>query len=157
LENVRERLLSLVRAQPGLCMSNAADHLGVNLGTAKYHADRLVRDGLLAVEPTGRQRRLRPAHVPSDHATRLALLRGDPARALASEVLREPGVPVRELCDRLGFTPRIVYYQSEHLVRAGLLREETVGREKRFHPASCLRALLEEVQPPATAPVEDAC
>lgn len=56
---LRQALLGLVADDPGIHVAEAARRLDVSASKARYHVDRLVEEGLIAAETTGRSKRLR--------------------------------------------------------------------------------------------------
>jgi predicted transcriptional regulator len=131
---VRNRILALVRENPGLCLSDAAERMGVARNTVRHHLRILARVGLIRVAneanlkvyyPAGAQ----PLKVPAwlrRNETCLAILRAvaESATGLAREDVRTllPDLP-----------DRTRNYHLQRLVSVGaLVQVEDQGGSKRF-------------------------
>lgn len=117
---VRQRMMDVVLAQPGLTMRELQRELGLANGATMHHLRALEKAGIVRVVPDGMLRRLYPV----GHA------RVDPVPALADRVLRvvqEQGETTpAHVAAAVGATRQAVHYHLQKMIRDGRLhaREE---------------------------------
>jgi len=128
---VRDRLLGLIAARPGINKISACQTLGVAWGTISYHVDRLRRTGRIEVEHVGRDAALFPVGMsPSLKRSSLAL-REDAARRLLGVLAQWRQGSLGELSRALGVSRKVGRRLILDLVAAGLLaNQRTAGRPR---------------------------
>ena len=139
----RDEVFQLVRAEPGISLTDIAQRTGLGWGTAVYHLDRLERGGFLMSERNGGRRCYFPVgRVPKDARPSLGALQQETTRNVASFVVERPGATQTELADALGMTPSAASKQVSKLESIGLLRREREWKTVRLHPEPKLSELL---------------
>ena len=147
----RDEVFQLVRAEPGISLTDVAARTGLGWGTAVYHLDRLERAGFLMSERSGGRRCYFPVGtVPKDARPSLGALQQETTRSVASFVVERPGATQTELADALGMTASAASKQVSKLESIGLVRREREWKTVRLHPEPKLAQLL---TPAATTPM----
>ena len=143
LENQRrERVIGMVRAQPGIGPQEIADALGTGWGVTIYHLDKLERAGLITSQRSGHHRcYFVPGAMPRDDQKAVALFRGDTTRRVAQLVQQQPGLTQSELCRALGLSASAGSKQVSRLEAAALVRREASLDGNRLFPEPTLAAL----------------
>jgi predicted transcriptional regulator len=118
----RERLLDLIRSQPGLHKSALCQETGLAWGTVDYHLRLLRRGNLVSQHVDGRTTRVFPADL-RHRQSLLAALADEPAARIAAAVHQAPQ-RAGALSDRLGLSPKVVRRHLARLLREGLLVRE---------------------------------
>ena len=126
-QKVRERIMALVAARPGIHLRGIQAELGTGVGATKYHLGVLVQAGFLRVH------RLPGAlcYVAGDAATPFnvgatAALRSRRARNLLQAIVDKPGQHALQLSHRCAVKPGVTYYHLRRMANVGLveLRQE---------------------------------
>lgn len=134
-----QRLLAIVRAEPGLCLQELADRIGLTRTAAIYHVRNLSKRGYLSCVRQGRRvMHFVPDATRPPERTMLGLLRLTTVRTVLDELHRDPGVSWRTLARKLDMAPHTIRWHVSRLRREGVLevlpRENGLGREVRIHP-----------------------
>lgn len=153
-----QRLHDIVRTNPGICLQEIADRMGLSRSATVHHVRRLVRRQFLVVVPQGR----RAAHFVADHSlkhterTLLSLLRQQTTRTILGEIQREPTIAWNELARRLRVGSHSIRWHIARLRRAGLVEVHPDGDDGRSHRVALLpelqRHLRDQASTPAGAP-----
>lgn len=148
----RDGVYQLVRAEPGISLSDIASRSGLGWGTAVYHLERLEKAGFVTSERSGGRRCYFPiGEVPKDARPHLGALQQDALRDLASLVVERPGVTQSELAEALGITPGAASKQVSKLESVGLVRREREWKTVRLHPEPALTQILAPMPSEAVA------
>lgn len=142
--NLREAVLALVAADPGLRHAELVRRLGRGNGTVEHHVRTLLAEGRLARLRRGGSTGYYPASMPEGHARLRLALQGATARRLAETLAREPGLRLTEAARRAGVSSPTAHYHLRRLVAAGVLR----GDAGRFEVAPAALPLLAAAAPP---------
>lgn len=134
------RVWAFVDAHPGVTMSAAREALGMGWGTFYHHLQKLLRVGVIQAAKFGRRRllysrsteNLRPSIAWSD------VVYGDSARRIAQAIASQPGMSILELSERLGETPRVVYYHVRRMSLHGLVTSSSPTRYRHLSPTPVL-------------------
>lgn len=144
----RDGVFQLVRAEPGISLTDVASRTGLGWGTVVYHLDRLERAGFVMSERNGGRRCYFPVGtVPKDARPSLGALQQETTRSVASFVAERPGATQTELAEALGLTASAASKQVSKLESVGLVRREREWKTVRLHPEPKLAQMLT----PATA------
>lgn len=139
----RERVVSLVRARPGIGPQEIGKALGMNWGVTSYHLDRLEGAGLLTSQRVGQHRcYFVPGAVPRDAQAKVGLFRGDTTRRVAELVREKPGIGQSELAAALGLSASATSKQLSRLEKEALVRREASGNGMRLFPQPALDSAL---------------
>lgn len=139
----RDGVFQLVRAQPGISLTDVASRTGLGWGTTVYHLDRLERAGFVTSERDGGRRRYFPVGtVPKEARPSLGALQQETTRSVASFVVERPGATQTELAEALGLTASAASKQVSKLESVGLVRREREWKTVRLHPEPKLAEML---------------
>ncbi|HET6403530.1 MAG TPA: MarR family transcriptional regulator [Candidatus Thermoplasmatota archaeon] len=146
----RDEVFKLVRAEPGISLTDVAQRCGLGWGTTVYHLDRLERAGFVASERSGGRRLYFPVGaVAKDARPSLGALQQETTRSVASFVAQRPGATQSELAEALGLTASAASKQVSKLESVGLVRREREWKTVRLHPEPKLAELLAPTSSPA--------
>lgn len=136
LNSRRSQLYELVRAEPGIHLSDLVRRSGLGWGAALYHLGVLEKNRVLvAHDEGGFKRYFANGMHPREEMRRLVALRHEAAKALFDAVQAGPGRNGRELAATLGLSPSTLARASERLEEAGLVRRVRAGRRVLYFPA----------------------
>ncbi|MGQ0536904.1 MAG: winged helix-turn-helix transcriptional regulator [Methanobacteriota archaeon] len=145
----RRRILDVIRDKPGIKITDLCRETGSGWGTVKYHLHLLEKAGLVLSRPTARDRLLFASDFPEESLPVTEVLRQGRAEKLAIEILREPGVVQKDLCERVQMTRKIIRRYIDLLESAGLVSVEREARFQRHYPGP---RLVEHLAPKPSAP-----
>lgn len=133
---LRQEILRVVEATPGVNMKALADHLDVQPSTVIWHAGMLQRAGLLRTEKVAG---LRVFYLPAGLKARsrgieAALLHHEAARRIRDAVSGNPGATFAGLADLLGMNPSALRWHVRRLVEGGVLCQDRQGRLALLYP-----------------------
>ncbi|HEX9815906.1 MAG TPA: helix-turn-helix domain-containing protein, partial [Candidatus Thermoplasmatota archaeon] len=132
----RDRITTLVRAEPGITPSEHQTALGGDFKTIVYHLRVLERNKMVSSLVDGRHRRFFPTEQVSwGERGRLAALRNTKTRELYSLLLEEPGLAPKEISQRIGLSRPTVYWHVDRLERVGLVAHDKEAGRARFYPS----------------------
>lgn len=142
--DVRQRVRELIEAEPGVCLTEVRDRLGIAIGQVVWHKDVLAAHGVIVTRRHNKAGRYYPVALGRAYADHDVALREPSTFAVWEAVRNTPGLPVSHLAARLPFGRQNVSYQLARLRRVGLARSERGPRNARVNyaePAACgLRA-----------------
>lgn len=135
LNRRRNDLYELVRAEPGIHLSDLVRRCGLGWGAALYHLGVLEKSRVLVAHAEGGFKRYyaNGAHGRAE-MVRFAALRHDSARVLLEAVQSQPGRSGRELSQSLRLSSSSLARATGRLEGAGLLRRERAGRRVLYFP-----------------------
>jgi predicted transcriptional regulator len=144
LENEnRKALLKIVRENPGAPISELSDAVGLGWGATVYHLERLEAEGYLASQHEGKRRCF---YCPGTQAAEdaLGLLRDERARAVAEQILEDPGATQSDVADGIATSSATVHRRVEKLADADLVEANREGRCVEYRPTERLETLLDD-------------
>lgn len=144
--DTRDAIHRLAREEPGLAVGDMSRRLGLTISTVSYHLTRLATEGVIATVVKGRRRLVFSAQTEVDrlYAEAAAILRGATALRTATTVRNHPGISITELIERVGESPRAVYYHVKILSEARLVASASPRRYRQLRPTAMLEALLDD-------------
>lgn len=142
---MRQRLLDLVRRQPGSRPAELSRQLAANRGTTQYYLTLLERSGHVEALRIHRTTRYFAADQNPAERPLLAIILQGRALEVVREVCRHPGVSQHALTQGLPISRRLFRKYANHLIRAGLLHEVRDAHTKRLFPQPRLHELLRKV------------
>lgn len=143
---VRDDILSTVAREPGISASELGRRAQCGWGTLVYHLSVLERERMVWSAREGRHRRyFAQGRVNYSDRDALGLLRNVASRRLADAILQQPGVIQKDLSRSLKLAPSTVAWHVDRLVRTGLLRKVSEGRQVRYYPSQRLETLVSQV------------
>jgi predicted transcriptional regulator len=138
-----QRLRELVLANPGMCLQEIADRLGLSRSATVHHVRRLIRRGVLVAVRQGR----RASHFVAEHPLKtnerslLSLIRLTTTKNILAELSREPTLAWNEIARRLRIGAHSVRWHISRLRREGVLEVHPEG-EGRAHRVAVAPELL---------------
>lgn len=146
LENaIRDDILHVVGAQPGISASELGRRLECGWGTLVYHLTVLERMKLLSSAREGRHKRFFvQGRINYSDKGALAILANPAARIILDAVRQHPGIIQKDLGDRVGLSAGTVAWHVERLAANGLVVKQEDGRSVRYHPSDRLIELTRE-------------
>lgn len=130
----RQRMLELVRQDPGIDVRTVAAELGCSWTKAAYHAARLQSAGHIVDRLIRGRRVLFPSGGTQGKETAFVLLRDGIHRRAFDEISRRPGIGRDFLAATLGVHPSHVSRVAKALSQAGLVEFTKEGPRVTFHP-----------------------
>lgn len=126
---LRRRLYVLVQDYPGLHVRELARRLGVKVRGVEYHADVLLREGVLEESRDGAYQRLFPNRrelpLTDEERAALGVLRMPVPLALVLALLDEPnGLGHAELCRRTAASKANASHHLKRLIDCGLVTHD---------------------------------
>ena len=131
MSETRDRVLDLVRSEPGVSKSEIARRLGIGWGTVGYHLHRLQKHRLLRIHDTGYRTLVVPSMHGEEAASVFAALREPVNQDLLQSVHEAGDAGLMELADEHGLSRKVVRRRLGQLMQAGLL-ERQAGHRGRF-------------------------
>lgn len=107
-EATRDRIVELVRGEPGIHTLEISKRLDLAWSTVAYHLRVLTKERRLSIVKELRERRAFPMETPDFCRGWLSTLRDEDASKVLGALLERPGQSVPELSQHLGFTHKIV-------------------------------------------------
>jgi len=135
----RNQLYDIVRAEPGIHLSDLVRRSGLGWGAALYHLSVLEKNRVLVAQAQGGFKRyFANGQQSRQDMQRMAALRHGASKALFEAVQRAPGSSGRELAAMLGLSPSSLARASGRLEDAGLVVRVREGRRMKYYasPAS---------------------
>jgi hypothetical protein len=121
---IRQRLLEIVRAEPGLGLSAIAKRAGVIVSHADYHLVALVEFGMIVRVKVGGRTGFFPADGGAQDDRVRRLLQRNPQTRHVMEVLRaRPSASVRQVAAACGMSPGGAHWHIRRIKESGLLPE----------------------------------
>jgi len=131
--DMRSRVLRFVAECPGTFASEAGRGIGVPQATTEYHLARLERQGILTSRVyLGRKRYFYASGISFQHQLMSCLLRQPAELRVLAHLMARPASTLTDLCSGLELPKSTLWYQLRRLVDARAVREEAVGRTKRY-------------------------
>ncbi len=137
---LRERLHTMIRENPGITPSQLKNATGAGWGTIVHHLMVMEREDLVASKIQGRFRRFFIAdEIPPAERASLALLANKRTQEIYTNLIDAPGLATGELADRVGVTPAGALKHLNQLEEIGLLERRRDGRYVRYYPVQGFR------------------
>lgn len=130
----RRKIFEIVSRFPGAYLREIQKEAGLETGVLEYHLEYLVKKGILSSEIDGRYRRYFVSEeVHYLDRKILGLLRQRIPRGIVMHLLLNPSCRFQELLKKFHISKSTLSFHLKKLTRAGILDEETVGREKCYN------------------------
>lgn len=155
---LRQQILAIVKAQPGIPIGELMSRLGIGWGTVYHHISKLTRAGLIRTHASGRRRLVFPSPfaVEPQDAPAYAIVHGATAQRVARAIVEKPGRSITDLCAELNESARVVYYHVKRLLDAGLVTSSSKTRHNDLRGTQRLEDLLTQLARAAHEPVPPA-
>lgn len=133
---VRQRILDLVEANPGLHYRALVRGVDKGKGTVEYHLRILEDHGYVRTHRAGGYVTYYPAGHSRDAMEAQSVLRSDTARKLLQAVLATPGATVAQLAERMGLSYGAVSHHVKRFEDAGLVTVDKLPGGARTTPTA---------------------
>ncbi|MBI2078268.1 MAG: winged helix-turn-helix transcriptional regulator [Euryarchaeota archaeon] len=150
---IREGLVQLIKADPGITPPELQAHLQVGWTTIVYHLHVLERNKLVSSLIDGRHKRFFPVGE-INHGKRglIAALKNSRTKQLYEHILGQPGVIQKELVAGLGVSLPSTLWHIERLEKAGLVGHDKHGRKVHYY-ANPIESLVDRYDPTSAVEV----
>ncbi|MCA1812824.1 MAG: winged helix-turn-helix transcriptional regulator [Halobacteriales archaeon] len=136
LNERRNQLYDIVRAEPGIHLSDLVRRSGLGWGAALYHLSVLEKNRVLVAQAQGGFKRyFANGQQSRQDMQRTSALRHAASKALFEAIQHAPGCSGRELASMLGLSPSSLARASGRLEDAGLVVRVREGRKMRYFAA----------------------
>jgi DNA-binding transcriptional ArsR family regulator len=132
---VRESIVGLVQAEPGIHAQRLRRELGLGWGTLAHHLRVLETWGLVALLRDGNKVKAFPSEWSPAERRRAAALASPGTSQVYQAITETPGAEQRQLAVTVGRSHPTVIWHAERLEKAGLIRVERRGRRTSYFPA----------------------
>lgn len=124
--DLRNRMVELVKDEPGINEKALADRLDVHPSTVAYHARLLEKGDMIIREAQGREtlHYCNGGHTDSLERTLRRAVRREAKRRVISTCQDHPGLSVSEVADELECHPSTVTRHADCLVEQGILADQ---------------------------------
>jgi DNA-binding transcriptional ArsR family regulator len=137
----RQAIYDAIQDDPGLCTSEICDRVDAAWGTAVYHLKVLEDNHFVVSMKHGRHRRFFEnggKHKGEKEA--VATLQNETTAEIYDTIRSDPGLPQKEIADRVDLTPQALAWHLNRLKEAQLLEKERDGRVVRHYAGSDVAA-----------------
>ncbi|WP_128860098.1 winged helix-turn-helix transcriptional regulator [Methanocella paludicola] len=120
---------------PGCTAPEVARGRGLNIGTARYHIQRLQNEGRIVLQKIGKYTRIFVnSHTYNDREKLIAShLRSDSSRKILGAIMDTPGISNQKLSDMLGMEKSLVFRYMQKLLDDGIVTCEWEGKNKLYY------------------------
>ncbi|MDD5503039.1 MAG: winged helix-turn-helix transcriptional regulator [Candidatus Thermoplasmatota archaeon] len=135
LENkVRDRILGMIKSNPGASMSDIMREAGLSWSSAVYHLTVLERESHIVSVRKGRERMFFPKEKSRMEYERDAVLKNLSTAQIYKLIQKNPGIIQKYISEEMGMKHPSVNWHIGRLKEAGLVREERAGRSTQYFP-----------------------
>lgn len=125
----RLAIYEAVQADPGLCTREIAERVDVAWGTTVYHLKVLEDHHYVTTLKHGRHRRyFENGGTHHGDKEALATLQNEKTAEVLATVRDEPGLPQKEIAERVDLTPQALAWHMKRLVELDLVEKQRDGR-----------------------------
>jgi predicted transcriptional regulator len=149
-ENQNKRgVMAYVSGNPGCTAPELARDRDMNIGTARYHIQRLQGEGRIVLERIGKYSRIFVnSHTYDDREKLIAShLHSGSSRLIISTIMEMPGVSNQMLSEKLGMEKSLVYRYMQKLLEDGVVTFEWEGKNKLYYIDTTAREALIKLMP----------
>ncbi|MDG6225126.1 MAG: hypothetical protein QCI82_06395 [Candidatus Thermoplasmatota archaeon] len=133
---VRKRIFEHIRANPGLHFRGISRDLEVAVGQLDFHINAMIKAEMITSEHVdGHVRYYVRDSFSRDEKKALSILRREIPRGIVLYLIEHPGSNPSRILESFSFTSATLSYHLRRLEGMGILRAETVGRERFYHVA----------------------
>lgn len=139
----RTELYGLVAANPGVRLQDLCEETGLSRTAVTHHLRLLEQQHLIVSERMGRSRHYyeNGGRYERQKKDAYAILQNDRSKDIARQILVNPGIIQKGLCDALDVRASIVHWHVKRLQEASLVEAVRDGRTVSYFPAGDLRQL----------------
>lgn len=153
LENERRaRIFELIRANPGIHLSEIARELDFAWGTTLHHLRKLRADHLILYKEMGHHKSffVNGSGLSEKQMEAMSLIKNGTLSRLAQYLETHPRVSLKELSEALQISPPLAAFHIRKLEKAGLVQKVRDGKSVRLSTTQALPAgFLQTIAAPA--------
>jgi len=132
-QETRERISEYIRTNPGLHLRGIVRRMSLSVGVVEYHVHRLLRAGRIAFVSFGSKKMYySPGRLNERDINLIVTLRDRVTRSIVLQLISRPGLRFTDMLADLGTSKSTLSFHLNRLVRAEILDQDVVGREKFF-------------------------
>lgn len=134
---------------PGCTAPELSRGRDLNIGTVRYHIQRLHDEGRIVLTKIGKYTRIFVnSHTYDDREKLIAShLRSDSSRRILSAIMYTPGISNQKLSDMLGMEKSLVYRYMQKLLEDGIVTFEWEGKNKLYYISQDAKEPLTRLMP----------
>lgn len=140
---LRQRVMGLIRREPGIHASQICRETGQPWSTVQYHLRLLQQTEMVTSVDTGRERGFFPDDIDAEKANLVMLLREGRKEAIARLIQAQPGIRQVDICRAAPVSRKAFRRSVDSLIEAGLVAEHRGLQTNRYFPGAELRDLLD--------------
>jgi predicted transcriptional regulator len=131
----KQAVFTFITGNPGCTAPELARGRNMNIGTARYHIQRLQDEGRIVLEKIGKYSRIFVnSHTYDDREKRIAShLHNDTSRAIISTLMETPGISNQMLSEKLGMEKSLAFRYMQKLLEDGIVTFEWEGKNKLYY------------------------
>jgi len=133
-QNKRE-VFTYITDNPGCTAPELARDEKMNIGTVRYHIQRLQDESRIVIRKIGKYTRIFVnSHTYDDREKLIAShLRSDSSRQILGALMESPGISNQRISERLGMEKSLVYRYMQKLLDDGIITFEWEGKNKLYY------------------------
>ena len=145
----RRGVLAYVSGNPGCTAPELARGKGMNIGTARYHIQRLQDEGRIVLERIGKYTRIFVnSHTYDDREKLIAShLHSDSSLLIIKTLMETPGLSNQMLAEKLGMEKSLVYRYMQKLLDGRIVAFEWEGKNKLYYIDTDAKEVLIKLMP----------
>jgi predicted transcriptional regulator len=131
--NTEDRILRFVQLNPGRHLRKIKENMGVSMGTAQYHLEKLERMGRVVSIRRGLYKLYFPVGIFHENEKEiLRVLSQETSREILLFIIEEQAPTQTEIVNRVGISAATVSWYVKRLIEYKLIDEIKEGRYKRY-------------------------
>ncbi|WP_230740114.1 winged helix-turn-helix transcriptional regulator [Methanooceanicella nereidis] len=142
----RDIIYKFILENPGSTMADISDKTKINLGTVRYHLQKLESERKIAVSKIGKFTRFYKNSSTYTESEKIILscIRNEKDVRIIKAIIDYPGMSNKELSDKLGLNKSIVFMHMRKLLNNDIIRMEQEGRNKKYYVNPEIKGFLQE-------------
>lgn len=145
----KDGVMAYISGNPGCTAPELARERNMNIGTARYHIQRLQDEGRIILEKIGKYSRIFVnLHTYDDREKRIAShLHSASSRLIISTIMETPGISNQMLSEKLGMEKSLAYRYMQKLLEDGIVTFEWEGKNKLYYIDTTAKEALIKLMP----------
>lgn len=145
----KQSVLAFVKGNPGCTAPELARGQDMNLGTARYHIQRLQDEGRIVLNKIGKFSRIFVnSQTFEDREKRIAShLHNETSLKIISALIESPGISNQMLSEKLGMEKSLAYRYMQKLLEDGIVMFEWEGKNKLYYIDMSAKETLIKLMP----------
>jgi predicted transcriptional regulator len=145
----RKSVFDYILGNPGCTAPEVARDQSMNMGTVRYHIQRLELEGKIILKKIGKFSRIyRNSSTYNDREMVIAShLRNETTRKLVQATFETPGTTNQALAEKLNIDKSTVYVHMQKLLDDDIVYSETEGKQKRYFVQEAAKPMIIKFMP----------